>query len=125
MKGTRGQGRRLLLVEDYADLRDTLRDLLKLKGYRVQSARDGRQALHMMRSEGYRPDLVITDLKMPNEDGWSLRRRMLQDEKLAGVPVIVLSSAEAGSREELQAAAYLKKPVEAGELLQSIEDHCC
>lgn len=111
----------LLLVEDHADLRETLSDLLRMKGFSVESAADGKKALAMMKN-GSSPNLVITDLRMPY-DGWSLRRKMLEDDELSSVPVIVMSAIDARGS-DLQASAYLQKPVDLTELVATIDKHC-
>lgn len=112
----------LLLIDDNADLRQVLATTLKVKGYMVECAEGGKQALAMMRRSGGRPHLVITDLQMPDGDGWTLRQNMLADEELVSVPVVVMSAAN-GSKEALNASAYLEKPVKLDSLLSVIEEY--
>jgi CheY-like chemotaxis protein len=102
----------ILLVEDDADIRETLALLLQAIGYPVATAADGLQALRWMRAAGP-PSLVLLDLMMPVMDGWTLRAEMLRDPALAGVPVVLLSGVEdvpqmAGA---LGTVAWLRKPV--------------
>lgn len=112
----------LLLVEDNGDLRDVLATALTIKGYSVRCAKNGSQALAMMHEADGRPGLLITDLQMPELDGWALRREMLADEELATVPVVVISATvPRDDRDELVASAYLEKPVSLDSLLESIE----
>src|SRR5207248_404280 len=66
-----GTGHEVLVVEDDTDLRQTLASILELEGYRVRAAKDGREALAMLRG-GYRPSLLLVDLIMPVMDGWEL-----------------------------------------------------
>lgn len=114
----------VLVVEDYDDFRDTLSALLTLKGYSVETAADGQEAMRIMRRGSGLPDLVITDLRMPH-DGWALRRDMLADDALARIPAIVLSSSDVrGSEHELQAVAYMEKPVRLADLIELVEKHC-
>lgn len=113
----------ILIVEDYDDLRDTLTALMKLKGYAVESAADGEEAMSIMQDGERLPDLVITDLRMPH-DGWTLRRKMLEDEALASIPAIVLSSTNVrGFEDKLRAVAYFEKPVRLPVLVEAIEKY--
>ena len=115
----------LLLVDDNPDLREVLGTLLTMKGYTVESVEDGVQALHSMKHHETLPNLVITDLQMPGEDGgWGLRQRMLDDPELASVPVAVLSAVfPVPTKGSLDAVAYLEKPVELASLLAIIEKY--
>src|ERR1700751_5734042 len=78
---------RLLVVDDEPSLRDTLQTSLSMQGYEVRVARDGFDALAQMR--GALPDLILTDLKMPNMSGFEflsvVRRRFPQ------IPTIAIS----------------------------------
>lgn len=112
---------RILLADDNADMRDYVRRLLSDR-YAVEAVADGFQALAAARRQ--RPDLVLTDVMMPGMDGFALLQALRADERLASVPVIVLS-ARAG--EEARVAGvlagaydYLVKPFSARELLAHV-----
>jgi CheY-like chemotaxis protein len=109
--------RRILLVEDDEGVREALAELLSAEGYRVDCARDGREALGF--AAVVRPALIVLDLSMPVMDGWAFRAAQLADPRLASVPVIVLSAAHGGeaASARLAPAAYLTKPVEFERLL--------
>lgn len=114
----------VLLVDDNADMRDYVRRLLRSR-YRVRMASDGVEALAAARQET--PDLVLTDVMMPNLDGFGLLHALRADPHLRTVPVIMLS-ARAGDEarvEGLDAGAddYLIKPFSAQELLARVESH--
>lgn len=114
----------ILLVDDNADLRNGLEKLLTMKGYIVEAARDGSQALASMKRNKFPPNLVITDLSMPNGDGWELRKNMLDDPELAAVPVVVMSAITPDPpTRHLDAVAYLEKPVSLASLLSVIDEH--
>jgi len=66
--------RRILVVEDNADSRETLAELLKLWGFEVESAGDGLQGVRKALS--WRPDAVVVDIGLPLLDGWQVARRM-------------------------------------------------
>jgi DNA-binding NtrC family response regulator len=107
---------RILLVEDEANARDALGELLFDEGYVVESAPDGFNALGKM--EDFAPDLVLTDLKMPGMDGIQLIGHIYeQDPELPVVVMTACDEVETAVR-AMQAGArgYLSKPVNFDEL---------
>src|SRR5205814_2293800 len=60
-------------------------------GYEVQTARDGREALRVLRS-AFRPSVILVDLLMPVMDGWQLCDELAADSELASIPVILMSA---------------------------------
>ena len=120
-----GFGKRVLLADDNADMRDYVRKLLEAHGYAVETAEDGEIALASARRSA--PDLVLTDVMMPRLDGFGLLRGIRTDARLAGTPVLMLS-ARAGEEAKVQAldaAAddYLAKPFAARELLARVNSN--
>ncbi|WP_435748126.1 SpoIIE family protein phosphatase [Nocardioides sp. SYSU DS0663] len=111
----------VLVVDDNADMRRHIADLLA-QAYDVRSAVDGLDALRQMAVAV--PDLVLTDVMMPELDGFGLLRRMQADPALMSVPVIMLSAraGEEGTVEGLEAGAvdYLVKPFSSRELLARV-----
>jgi serine phosphatase RsbU (regulator of sigma subunit)/DNA-binding response OmpR family regulator/two-component sensor histidine kinase len=107
----------VLVVDDNADMRDYVSDLLSGE-YDVQTAADGIEALDKVRH--VRPDLVLTDVMMPNLDGFGLLEKLRADPATTGTPVVMLSAraGEEGIVEGLEAGAddYLSKPFSAREL---------
>ena len=89
------QDARVLLADDNADLRDYVRRLLEASGYKVEVVSDGAFALEAARKN--RPDLLLTDVMMPNMDGFTLLSTIRKDDVLADLPVIMLS-ARAGKK---------------------------
>jgi CheY-like chemotaxis protein len=83
--------RRLLVVDDEVEIRDTLRDVLQDEGYDVLVAADGADALRVLSGERDIV-LVVLDLIMPNVDGTEVYARMRADPRLVDVPVIVSTS---------------------------------
>ena len=115
---------RVLLADDNADMRDYVSRLLRAR-YRVQAVADGQQALKAARA--HPPDLVLTDVMMPNLDGFGLLQALKQDPQTRHIPVIMLS-ARAGEEsriEGLEAGAddYLVKPFSARELQARVTTH--
>jgi two-component system KDP operon response regulator KdpE len=111
--------RNILVVDDEAQITRVLKTTLSSQGYGIRTAADGNQALHEM--ETWSPDLVITDLRMPNMDGLELCRQIRAHSR---VPIIVLSvkGEEAIKVEALDAGAddYVTKPFSIKELLARV-----
>ncbi len=110
---------RILVVDDEAQIARVLRRSLSARGYEVQVASDGEEALAAFNA--WRPDLVITDLSMPNMGGLELCRRI---RATSLVPIIVLSvkGEERTKVEALDAGAddYVTKPFGIDELLARV-----
>lgn len=109
---------RVLVVEDDDGIFGYLNDLLQRSGLQVQRARNGQEGFRLALES--LPDLVITDVMMPLEDGISMTRRLKLHELLSHIPVIMLS-AKASVQSRLEgmesgADAYLAKPFHPDEL---------
>jgi PAS domain S-box-containing protein len=113
---------RVLIADDNADMREYLTNLLRAADYQVSAVTDGRQALEAIR--GQAPDLVISDVMMPGLDGLALLAALRNDQRTAGLPVLLLSAraGQEASIEGLQAGAddYLVKPFAAADLLARV-----
>jgi CheY-like chemotaxis protein len=81
---------KVLLVEDSLELRDVVHLYLKLEGFDVVLAADGREGLYMVRAE--RPDLVITDINMPEIDGISFVKALRAQPEFKDIPVIAFTA---------------------------------
>jgi DNA-binding response OmpR family regulator len=107
----------LLIVEDHLELREYMRTLFSGQ-YTVREATDGSEGHAIAISE--LPDVIISDIMMPEMDGFALTRTLRQDARTSHIPIILLTArADAESRLEgleLGANDYLTKPFEAGEL---------
>jgi CheY-like chemotaxis protein len=112
----------ILIVEDDADLRDTLAEVLRLRGYQVVAKPNGREAMVHLQAHAL-PCLILLDLMMPIMDGWDFRRALMSDPALRNIPTILLSGADDLQREGLglRAVAYLRKPVSLADVLSTIE----
>jgi PAS domain S-box-containing protein len=118
-------GKRILFADDNADMREYVRRLLMQSGYEVETVADGMAALRAARER--EPHLVLTDVMMPELDGFGLLRELRADPRLRVVPIILLS-ARAGEEariEGMNASAddYLIKPFSARELLARVDSH--
>ena len=115
---------RVLVADDNSDLRTFLSSLLT-PHYEVQTVVDGRQALAAVQAR--KPDLVLSDVMMPNLDGLGLVRALRENPETRTLPVILLS-ARAGQEASLEGLAagaddYLAKPFTSQELLARVRTH--
>ena len=91
----------------------------------VAEAENGRLALEWLQRNSD-PCLVLLDLWMPVMSGMELRERMVQDPRLAALPLVVVSAAGDGKAraEEMGAIGYLRKPLDLQDLLATVERYC-
>jgi two-component system chemotaxis response regulator CheY len=116
--------RKILVVDDSPTLVKFVSYSLKSSGYEVVGACDGMDALEKVSNIESDIDLVITDLNMPNIDGYELIATLRQNDKFAEVPIIILSSEE-GDEDKLKgekvgATSYLVKPFKSSVLLAEV-----
>ena len=114
---------KILIVDDKTSISNLLVQFLN-KQYIVETREDGVEALTWLQ-QGNMPDLVITDLQMPNMDGAELIRRMKESGYFKDIPIIVLSSKDSSADRvqclKLGAEDYVIKPFNPEELLIRIE----
>jgi CheY-like chemotaxis protein len=109
----------ILLVEDDLDIRDVVQEVLEEQGHDVVPARTGRQALEFLALDtGPPPDIVILDLMMPIMTGWQVLETIRRTPELADIPVVVVTAAT--QDRPLGAQAFLRKPFDIGDLLETI-----
>ncbi|HEX6835893.1 MAG TPA: response regulator [Polyangia bacterium] len=115
----------VLLVEDDEDIRASVGEILREEGFEVVGASDGDDALRYLRSAAEPPRLILLDLMMPVMDGWGFRAAQLADERLAKIPVVILSAATDVRQhaERLRVDDYLVKPLDVPQLLHAVERH--
>jgi chemosensory pili system protein ChpA (sensor histidine kinase/response regulator) len=115
----------VLVVDDSLTVRRVTQRLLAREGYRVHLAKDGLEALESLAQE--RPAVVLSDIEMPRMDGFDLVRNIRADQKLAGLPVIMITSRIAQKHRdyaaELGVNHYLGKPYREEELLALVARH--
>ena len=115
----------VLLVEDDEDIRASVSEILSEEGFKVVCAVDGGDALRILRDSAEPPRLILLDLMMPVMDGWAFRAEQLADERLAGIPVVILSAATDVRRHaaQLRVEDFLVKPLDVPQLLHAVERH--
>lgn len=115
----------ILIVEDNLVNQKVIRGLLRRKGYRMETAADGSQAIAMM--EHHNVDAVLMDVQMPIMDGLEATRRIREVERWRHIPIIAMTAhAMSGDKERCLAAgmdAYLSKPVNSAELFRVLDSY--
>lgn len=115
--------KRILAVDDDASVCEFYEHALKLMGYDVQIASNARSAKESITL--LRPDLILMDIMMPDQDGISLTRELRADRKTSDIPIVMVSGlADAGTLQDallFGAVGYLVKPVEPDALKAKID----
>ena len=123
------QKKRILLVEDDADLLDFLMEKLQGSGYEVITASDGLQGWEKATQEEL--DLIVTDIAMPRMNGYTMLQMIREKKSLKKTPVIIISGVkeEYGRKDSWQGQFdinhFLLKPFEPEELLNKIDELLC
>jgi chemosensory pili system protein ChpA (sensor histidine kinase/response regulator) len=114
----------VLVVDDSLTVRKITTRLLTREGFRVDSAKDGVDALERMHD--LIPDVVLLDVEMPRMDGFELARVMRSDTRLKAVPIIMITSRTADKHRnhamEIGVNVYLGKPYQEQQLLEAIAE---
>lgn len=118
---------RILLVEDESGLNQLLTEVLELKGYEVASCNNGQEGLNSFKA--FAPDLVITDMVMPEVDGVEFLCRIKKDQRTMPCKVIAMSGGNRGGKHDylaiasgLAVDAVLAKPFEFEELSRCVKE---
>jgi CheY-like chemotaxis protein len=114
----------VLIVEDDPDLREMMAQLLTLEGFHTAAVANGREALNYLQTGDHPPEVILLDLMMPVMDGWEFRRQQQANPAVADVPVIVLSALDQSRAANVNAAAFLKKPLDFDRLLELVRRYC-
>ena len=114
--------RRVLVIEDDANIRNNIMLMLKVEHYTVSGAENGRVGLEMARSAP--PDLILCDIMMPELDGFEVLEALRAEPHLADVPFVFLTALDDRSSMRrgmnLGADDYLAKPFTRDELLEAV-----
>lgn len=117
--------KKILILEDEVIVRDLLSKKLLQEGYDVKTAQNGKEGLLMMEKEI--PDLVLTDVIMPEKDGFDVISEMKQNELLHNVPIIIISNSgqpvEIDKAKELGVSDWvIKTDFDPNEIIQKIKN---
>jgi CheY-like chemotaxis protein len=116
----------VLVVEDDRDIREIVIETLTEEGYGTFAAANGQEALAYLTSAARLPGVILLDIMMPVMDGRTFRARQLEDPRLAGIPVVVMTADAdvAAIALELRASLHLKKPVTLVQLFEVARRFC-
>lgn len=115
----------LLIVEDDPDIRKLLDTTLTFKGYRVVTAHNGREGMELIQKE--HPQIVITDIMMPQLDGFGLVHRLRIDPGTRDIPVVFITATYVSRADQefalnIGATRFIQKPVDLDRFLAIIEE---
>jgi len=112
----------VLVVDDEEDSLDVASRLLKMAGARVYSAGNGLEALDLIKQN--KPDFILSDLSMPEMDGWALMHTLNKDRATSDIPVIALTAhAMTGDRQRALSAGFVNhitKPLDPEKFIQQL-----
>ncbi len=119
--------KKILIVDDEADVRTYLEVLFQENGYETALASDGDEAMPMVKE--FKPDLISLDIIMPHESGQKFYRELVKDPDFSKTPVIICSGVtrykELFSRDHRtmpKPFAFIEKPIDKDELLNKVKE---
>lgn len=119
--------KQILVVEDNDDIRDTISDALELEGYSVETARNGKEGLAMLRKKST-PTLVLLDLMMPVMNGWEFLDAQKHDPQLRKHRVVTISAVDPSISIEdstpLVTDGTIRKPLSLESIWSEVRKHC-
>ena len=111
------------IIEDDAEFRGMLRELLEEEHYRVIAVSNGAEALEAL-SGDIVPNVILLDVSMPVMDGFDFLRHRNDDPKLASVPVVLVTNAKPHERPTVGVSDVVRKPIDIDEILFAIKRYC-
>ena len=111
--------KKILVVDDEADVRAFLTAVLTKAEFTVLTAADGGEALAVVERE--KPDLVVLDLQMPDHSGTDFYRRLMKQETIRDTPVIVVSGLAGRHLAVSRPYAVFDKPIDPDEFVETVE----
>ncbi|GJL49073.1 response regulator [Candidatus Nitrospira salsa] len=113
---------RILIIDDNADIRWILSDLLESHGFRCEKAQNAITALSMVQNSDF--DLILTDYQMPKMNGLELLQQLSASSRTSSIPVIMITAFGSETLEsdaqQAGACAVLRKPIDSRELLTTV-----
>jgi CheY-like chemotaxis protein len=114
---------KILVVEDDMDLLQMIKTMLQSVG-EITLARDGQEALDLLKN-GFRPDVIVTDLMMPRVDGLTLAKTLKNELNIGNIPLVMLT-AKSGPMDMITginagARHYVTKPFKAADLIDKVK----
>ena len=121
----------IVVVDDDDDIRDAVREVLQQEGYSTEGARNGEEALRLLRGSEDRPCLILLDLMMPVMDGWEFLTQIDDEPTLHRIPVAIMSAHpsirrafDKGRGKDVSTRLLLPKPLNLLRLLSVVHNVC-
>jgi CheY-like chemotaxis protein len=115
-------GGAVLVVEDDTAIRESVCEILQDEGFLVVGARNGQEALGLLRTLVPPPRLILLDLMMPIMNGWEFYEVISRDKSVSAIPVVVMSAQETNAY--TGTLRLLRKPLELEQLLSVVQEAC-
>ncbi|KLO23373.1 MULTISPECIES: response regulator [unclassified Marinitoga] len=116
--------RKILIIDDSKMTRSYHANILKSAGYEIYEAEDGAKALDILYREE-KIDIILTDLNMPNLDGFSLIKKIREDDNYKDIPIIIITTLDKSTDKmkgfEVGANFYIVKPSDPESLVESVK----
>ena len=114
----------IIIVDDEPNLRELVKGIMELEGYRVITAEDGKRGLEAI--EAHKPDLVLLDMMMPGMTGREVCQKIRATPKIADTKVIFLTVAKfsemgKGMLKDMQVIDYITKPFDNANLVERVK----
>ena len=111
----------VLIVDDDADIREALADLLVERGFSVVTASHGAEALTLLRFMNAPPSIILLDIMMPVMDGYGFLAEQRLDPQLSGIPVAIITAGHSVDHARLgQSPLILSKPINVSQLMATL-----
>ena len=115
----------ILVIEDNELNMKLVRNLLKLKNFKVIESEDAEQGMEM--AETYKPDLILMDINLPGIDGLTATKKIKENEALKHIPIVALTSYAMQGDEEKSinagCAGYISKPIDTKTFVETLSQH--
>lgn len=115
--------KKIIVVEDDADIRNLYQEILVGEGYHVELACDGKEALAILADDQRAPCLILTDFMMPGMNGGELVHILRQQDCLMSIPVVMIS-ARPVKEAEVHGVEFIKKPVDVDTIVDRVKHYC-
>jgi len=117
--------KRIIVVDDDSEVRDIVSFVLNCNGFEVEGAANGQQLQHILRGDMHLPDLIILDVMMPGENGYTICSGLRSDPQTQHIPVMIITGHAEGIYEkisaDLGAAQHITKPFHPLELAERVK----
>jgi two-component system chemotaxis response regulator CheY len=114
----------ILIIDDDEDIREMVACVLELHGYSAVTARNGSEALRLLRETSTCPRLILLDLRMPVMNGWQFLEHFAQLPTCSTIPVVVVTADRSVATHSLdRIAGFLFKPLNVSDILEAVGNY--